>query len=225
MPAITAAVATGITALTTAIASTTAATTAAAAGVGGLTAAGAGTAGAAGAAAGLGTAAAGAGGISAAGLTGTLGTVGTIGSLAGTGASLVGNLEAAGASRDAERLRAQQAALIHRREQREAIRQAQAARAAGLNALAGTSGTEAGPASSAFGGLVGQSQGNLAYQSKTIDQNAAVTQGLFSANSAESSAKGFSALASGTGSLFGQLAKPNVAVAGGKIGKTIFDLV
>lgn len=239
MPAITATLGAGLTALTSAL-TAGAGVTAAAAGLGGAASA-AGGAAAAGAAGGLGAglatgAAAGfggaagtaglvGGGASAAGITGALGTIGTIGGLAGTGIQTYYGMQAAEASQQAEALRQRQAELQTAREHREAIRQAQLARATSINSLAGATGEISPLVSSAYGGAVGTSQGNLAYQRRAIEDNAAISQGLFQANAAQSQAQGFAQLGGGVGSLFGQLANPNVATAGGRLGKTIFDLV
>lgn len=224
MPFITASLAVGLTALTAAIAPAavaggTAAGGIAAAGLGGAAAAGAAGAGAAAGAAGAGL------GISAAGITGALGALGTVGGLASTYMQTQSNMEMAQASQEAEKLRQQQAALISSRERRDAIRQAQAAKATGLNSIAGATGEVNPLVSSAYGGLTGQTTGNLAYQTSAINQNESIGQGIFAANAASSQAQGNAAFYKGTGALFAQLADPATAAAGGRLGKTIFDRI
>jgi hypothetical protein len=135
------------------------------------------------------------------------------------------NMEMAQASQEAEKLRQQQAALISSRERRDAIRQAQAAKATGLNSIAGATGEVNPLVSSAYGGLTGQTTGNLAYQTSAINQNESIGQGIFAANAASSQAQGNAAFYKGTGALFAQLADPATAAAGGRLGKTIFDRI
>lgn len=219
MPLITAGLTAGLAALTAAVAPA-AATTAAAAGLGGAAAAGA--AGAGVAAAGGAAAAAGA---SAAGIAGTLGTIGTIGGLVGTGIQTYAGMQAAEAQAEAEKRRQQMAALTAKRENREALRKAQAARAVGINNQAGALGEISPLVSSAYGGLIGQVEGNLSYEQRAIGQNERITNDIFAANASASSWSGIASVGRGVGSLFGQLAQPNVAAAGGRLGKTIFDSI
>lgn len=216
MPLITAGLTAGLAALTAAVAPA-AATTAAAAGLGGAAAAGA---------AGAGVAAAGgAAAASAAGIAGTLGTIGTIGGLVGTGIQTYAGMQAAEAQAEAEKRRQQMAALTAKRENREALRKAQAARAVGINNQAGALGEISPLVSSAYGGLIGQVEGNLSYEQRAIGQNERITNDIFAANASASSWSGIASVGRGVGSLFGQLAQPNVAAAGGRLGKTIFDSI
>lgn len=189
---------TALVALTSTLA--TAGTTAAAA-VGGTAAAG--------------TAAAGAG--AATTLGGAIGTIGTIGALGSTGMQLYYGQQAAAASQEAEMLRKQQMELEANRARRQAIRDSMMAYYTGINNEA-SSGATVGNDTSTYGGLLGQTSGNLAYNINAIDQNERIGGALFDVNASRANASGMADLFGGSNKLFNQLANPTNAFALGRVG-------
>lgn len=216
MPVVSTAIAGITTALTAA--GTAAGTAIAGAGLGGAAAAGT----AAGATA-AGTAAAG-GGISAAGLAGITGALGTATQVGGLALNYYGQQAQAEASQEAEALRKKQLALDTARRRREIIREGLIARSQGLNAQAGA-GLEIGPATSAYGGLIGQNTTETSNAYRAEVQNAAIGSALFDANAAYSEAGGISSIGQGISQFGNALANPQTALAAGRVGKTIFDRV
>lgn len=159
------------------------------------------------------------GGASAAGLGGTVGTVGVLGSLASTGAQMIYGQQAAKAQQEAEALRAKQMDLEAARARRQAIRESMQAYYTGLNNEAAT-GASVGQGTSVGGGLLGQTQSNLAANLSSINENQQIGQGIFAANARSSVASGNAALYGGANKLFSQLASPNTAFAAGNLLKT-----